>query len=103
MAEEYLQVVVALRDVSRQGGGRSLNVWAEEDGVGARRDLTVKHGSVERPSSQPDGGNVVTEIRKKYTIRISKFLLSGFGSVVSTSALNTADPSWNPTCIFPLK
>ena len=50
-----MQVVVALRDVGRQGGGRSLNVWAEEDGVGARRDLTVEHGSVERPSSKLRG------------------------------------------------
>ena len=59
---ESLQVVVALQDVGRQSDGGSLDVSAEEDGAGASSDLAVEHGGVERPGSQPDGGNVVAEM-----------------------------------------
>ena len=70
---DSLQIVVALRDVGRQGGSRSLDVWAEEDGAGARRDLTVEHGSVERPGSQPDSGNVVAEMSKDTLLELGIF------------------------------
>ena len=67
MAEERLgeplEVIVALRDIGSQGGGRGLDVGAEEDWAGARGELAAEHGGVERPGSQPDSGNVVTKMK----------------------------------------
>ena len=60
---EPLEVRVALGDVSSQGGGRGLDVGAEEDWAGARGELAVEHGGVERPGSQPDSGNVVSRMK----------------------------------------